>query len=258
MTEREMEDLLWEYPELLLGERLRQYRRQQSSGVSRADLVFTDSLERILVIELKKGTLSRDAIPQAMDHFGGIKSQNSERIVESMVIANRIPPERKSTLENYHIEWREIPELRFREVAADKGYVFQSEQVHESASTPPSTSTPSAPRGPLAAPSDSISSSDGWEKIVWKDDCTAALRKGAAELKRHGEYLNPTDIHGMILTHLRDQQVHSVADLLAAVGGSPKDIKEKIKHVAHRGNCFHAWEIYRSSDWQYVRLSSAK
>ena len=58
----------------------------------------------------------------------------------------------------------------------------------------------------------------------------------------------------MTLTRLRDQQVHSVSDLLAEVGGSPKDIREKIKRVANRGNCFGEWEIYRSPDCQYVRL----
>lgn len=134
MTELEMEDLLWDYPELLLREPLKQHRRQPSSTVSRADLVFTDSLGRLLVIELKKGTLSRDAIPQVLDHFGSTKSQNPDRIVEGMVIANRIPPERKATLENFHIECREIPEQRFREVADEKGYAFRSEQAERTVS----------------------------------------------------------------------------------------------------------------------------
>jgi hypothetical protein len=70
MTEREMEDLLWEHAELLLKEPLKPYQRQQSSGVSRADLVLVESLGRLLVIEVKKGVLPRGAIPQAMDHFG--------------------------------------------------------------------------------------------------------------------------------------------------------------------------------------------
>lgn len=34
MTEHEMEDLLWDYPELLLREPLKQHRRQPSSTVS--------------------------------------------------------------------------------------------------------------------------------------------------------------------------------------------------------------------------------
>lgn len=89
MTEREMEDLLWDYPESFLREPLKQYQRQQSSGVSRADLVFVDSLGRLLVIEIKKGILPRDVISQIVDHYGSIKSQNPDKSVEAMVVANR-------------------------------------------------------------------------------------------------------------------------------------------------------------------------
>ena len=46
MTEFEMEDLLWDYPELLLREPLTKFRRQLPSSVSRADPVFTGSLAR--------------------------------------------------------------------------------------------------------------------------------------------------------------------------------------------------------------------
>ncbi len=47
MTEREMEDLLWEYPEKLLNEPLTRFRRLQRSGVGRCDLIFEDRLETI-------------------------------------------------------------------------------------------------------------------------------------------------------------------------------------------------------------------
>ncbi len=254
MTEREMEDLLWEHAELLLKEPLKPYQRQQSSGVSRADLVLVDSLGRLLVIEVKKGVLPRGAIPQAMDHFGSIKSQNPDKIVEAMVVANQIPTERKATLENYHIDWREISERRFREVAADKGYIFRSEQMQQPEITPPPSSTPSPIRSqPAGAPNPA----NGWVKVVWKDDCKDARRKGDEAFRLYGEYLNPGDIIGKILSHLSDQQTHSVHEISAAVGGSAS-IKERIKHVAHRGNCFHVWEIHRSPDWEYVRLTRLK
>lgn len=217
--------------------------------------MFTDSLGRLLVIELKKGTLSRDAIPQVLDHFGSTKSQNPDRIVEGMVIANRIPPERKATLENFHIECREIPEQRFREVADEKGYAFRSEQaertVFAAATTEPVSELGKSSAAALPPP-------DGWAKIVWKSDCKDTLRKGEAEFKVHREYFNPTDIIGKIFARLRDEQVHAVKDVLAAVGGSPAIIKERIKQVAHRGNCFRAWEIYQSPDGNYVRLKLTK
>src|SRR6266567_3238407 len=127
MTEREMEDLLWEYPELLLNEPLVRHQRQAASPVSRADLVFTDQIGRLLVIEVKKGVLPRNAIPQVMDHFGSLKTKHPDRSIEMMVVANQIPSERKATLDSYHIEWREIPDFRFRTLAEQKGYVFASE-----------------------------------------------------------------------------------------------------------------------------------
>ena len=40
MLEREMQELLWRYPDELLGERLKQFEWEMSSGVGRADLVF--------------------------------------------------------------------------------------------------------------------------------------------------------------------------------------------------------------------------
>jgi RecB family endonuclease NucS len=55
MTEREMEDLVWNHVERFLNEPWQQFRRQPRSSVGRADLVFTDRLGRLLIIELKKG-----------------------------------------------------------------------------------------------------------------------------------------------------------------------------------------------------------
>jgi len=52
MTEREMEDLLWDYPQVFFPEPLKQYKRKSSSSVSRADLVFVDAQERLPVIEV--------------------------------------------------------------------------------------------------------------------------------------------------------------------------------------------------------------
>jgi hypothetical protein len=155
MTEHEMEDLLWNYPDLLLNEPLTQYRRQAASLVSRADLVFVDRIDRLLVIEVKKGVLPRGAIPQVMDHYGSMKTQHPDRSVEMMVVANQIPSERKATLESLHIDWREIPEYRFRSLAEQKGYVFASEndiQVSSPARISDNTSLGLHPQGARCAP----------------------------------------------------------------------------------------------------------
>jgi hypothetical protein len=45
MIEREMQELLWRYPERLLNEPLQQFAWETSSDVGRADLVFEDRME---------------------------------------------------------------------------------------------------------------------------------------------------------------------------------------------------------------------
>ncbi len=44
MLEREMEDLLWSYHERLLGEPLKQFRRQPHTEIGRPDLIFETRL----------------------------------------------------------------------------------------------------------------------------------------------------------------------------------------------------------------------
>lgn len=132
MTEREMEDLLWEYPEKLLNEPLKQYSRQLRSGVGRADLIFTDKLGRFLVVEIKRGKLERSAIDQLMDYFGMMKKKFPNKVVELMVVANSIPPERRLACDQYDIDWRELSEKKFRKVAEEFGYTFKSEKSEPS------------------------------------------------------------------------------------------------------------------------------
>ena len=141
MTEREMEDLVWEHPEKFLNEQLKQFERQPASAVGRADLIFLDRLDRLLVIELKRGTLERGAVPQIVDYFGMLKLRFPDKSVELMIIANSIPPERRISCEHYHIEPVAISEKKFRDVAKEVGYVFRSE-ARTSMPAPPVDSFP--------------------------------------------------------------------------------------------------------------------
>lgn len=127
MTEKEMEDLLWNYSDRFLNQPLKRHSRQQRSAVGRCDLVFTDRLDRMLVIEIKKGKLGRDAIPQIIDYFGVLKREFPMTPVELMVVANIIPEERRLTCDRHDIEAVEISEKRFRDIAAEVGYRFESE-----------------------------------------------------------------------------------------------------------------------------------
>lgn len=136
MIEKEMEDLLWSHPEKFFHESLTQFSRQQRSSIGRSDVIFTDRLGRLLVVELKKGKLGRDAIGQIVDYFGMIKKQFPKKPVELMLVANAIPDERKLACEQYNIEPREIPEKKFRDVAEEVGYRFESENRDSPDSVP--------------------------------------------------------------------------------------------------------------------------
>ena len=132
MIEREMEDLLWQHTEKLLNEPLKQFRRQARSSIGRSDLVFTDRLGRLLVIEIKRGKLERQAIDQLHDYYGSLKKEFPDQPVELMAIAHSIPDERKIACERLNIEPREISEKRFRDVASEVGYDFLSERTKDS------------------------------------------------------------------------------------------------------------------------------
>ena len=127
MIEREMQELLWLYPERFLNEPLKQVAWEPPSAVGRADLVFEDRHGRLLVIEVKHGKLPRGAIDQLLDYFGMMKQRFPDKPVELMVVANAIPAERRLTCESRDIECREISERVFRDVAAEFGYKFASE-----------------------------------------------------------------------------------------------------------------------------------
>jgi ABC-type transporter Mla MlaB component len=80
MVEREMQELLWLYPERFLNEPLKQFAWEESSDIGRADLVFEDRHGRLLIIEVKRGKLPRGAIDQLLDYFGMMKQrQDKER-----------------------------------------------------------------------------------------------------------------------------------------------------------------------------------
>lgn len=135
MIEREMQELLWKYPEKFLNEPLKQFAWETSSDIGRADLVFEDKFGRLLIIEVKRGKLPREAIGQLLDYFGMMKLRYPDKPVEMMVVAWTIPPERRLTCESRDILCREIGEKTFRDVAEQVGYVFSSEAIQPSQST---------------------------------------------------------------------------------------------------------------------------
>ena len=144
MIEKEREDLLGQHPEKFLNEPLKQFQRQPSSPVGRADLIFEDRIGRLLVVELKRDTLGRGAIKQLIDYYGMLKSQFPDKAVELMIVAGHIPAERKLACELYNISALEITQKKYRDVAGEVGYVFESESksstVGDAVADPPCVS----------------------------------------------------------------------------------------------------------------------
>jgi hypothetical protein len=128
MTEHDMEELLWKYPDRLLNEPLEPFRKQPSSQVGRADLIFKDRLGRFLVVEIKKGVLPRGAVNQLVDYYGMLKREFQNESVELMAVANSIPEDRAIACLKYDIEPREISEKRFADLACEVGYELDSER----------------------------------------------------------------------------------------------------------------------------------
>jgi RecB family endonuclease NucS len=91
MTEHDMEELLWKYPDRLLNEPLEPFRKQPSSQVGRADLIFKDPLVRFLVVEIKKGVLPRRAVNQLVDYYGMLKREFQNESVELMAWRTPFP-----------------------------------------------------------------------------------------------------------------------------------------------------------------------
>lgn len=115
ITEKMMEDAVSSDPEKYLGEKaLKLIARQYSIGSYIFDLVFEDRRGSKLIVELQKGTLDRTHTYKILDYYDEFKEKNPKEFIELMVIANRIPHERRRRLEAHGISWKEIPESEFK------------------------------------------------------------------------------------------------------------------------------------------------
>ncbi len=94
----------------------------------RIDILFEDKLNRHIIVEIKRGLLTREAPGQVMEYYGLLKGEEQERSYELILCANVIPPERTTYLENSGIGCKAVPAQRIREVAAKYNYSFIDDQ----------------------------------------------------------------------------------------------------------------------------------
>jgi RecB family endonuclease NucS len=105
-TEKDFEDVLAKYPELIeIG--LRLTGRQMMVHGRRLDLRFDDQSKRSLVVELKWGPVTDRHIGQVMAYEGSLLSSDSPDL-RVMLIGTRVPPNIRRALEHHGIAWKEI------------------------------------------------------------------------------------------------------------------------------------------------------
>ena len=125
MLEKDIENLIARYPKeffpkeefLLLGQ-------QHTIEGRRIDILFQDKFGRKIIVEVKRGILTREASGQVMEYYGLMKSKSPEDICELILCANVIPSERKLFLENAGIECKEVSVGFITDLAKRVGHMF--------------------------------------------------------------------------------------------------------------------------------------
>ena len=143
MLEREFEDILAKYPELI-EQGLTVQGRQVNVDRKFIDLLFKDKSARSLIVELKIGTARRRDIAQLLD-YAGYKIKPDGPAVRIMLIANKVPENFKTSFDYFAFEYKEITPsklINFLEAKNDSNLLSDvskniKEQIHSETSSDP-------------------------------------------------------------------------------------------------------------------------
>lgn len=125
MLEKDIENLIAKYPdEFFPTSGFQLVGQQVRLGRCFADIIFKDKFDRNVVVEVKRGILSRDASGQVMEYYGLLKNEEPESIVELILCANIIPAERSKFLETIGIECKELGINKLNEIASKYNYQY--------------------------------------------------------------------------------------------------------------------------------------
>lgn len=106
LMESTVEDVLMHNPSLLRRDLVFVEKREKISHAGIIDLVFKDSQERMVLVEVKRGSATRQDIGQVLDYFGSLKQENPE--AEIIFVANEIKDSFKVALSMLNIDYREV------------------------------------------------------------------------------------------------------------------------------------------------------
>jgi predicted RNA-binding protein with PUA-like domain len=138
MLEKDIENLIAQHPDdFFPNGNFKLQGQQVKLGSCYADILFTDKYERKIIIEVKRGILSRDAAGQVIEYYGLLKQKQPDAIIELIVCANTIPHERKLFLENVGIECKELGLSLIQQVANKYNYKFIDDLKQQDNKTQP-------------------------------------------------------------------------------------------------------------------------
>ncbi len=114
LSEKMMEDAICDDPENYLKEKgLKHIARQPGIGKYRFDILFEDRHGEKLIVEIQKGILDREHYLKILDYYLEYKERNPKEYTHLMVVANKIPYEKRKKMSSLGISFKEIPEEDF-------------------------------------------------------------------------------------------------------------------------------------------------
>jgi len=129
MLEKDIENLIAAHPnEVFPGEDFELLGQQITIEGRRLDILFEDRHKRQVVVEVKRGILTREASGQIAEYYGLLKNANKDKTYELVLCANVIPKERKIFLETIGIECKELGVVQLTELAKKYDYKFIDDQ----------------------------------------------------------------------------------------------------------------------------------
>lgn len=130
MLEKDIENLIAKYPdEFFPSSGFKLIGQQVRLGKCFADIIFEDKYKRKIIIEVKRGILSRDAAGHVMEYYGLLKNEEPDSFVELILCANIIPAERRNFLETIGIECKELGINKLNEIASKYDYQYLDTKV---------------------------------------------------------------------------------------------------------------------------------
>lgn len=125
MLEKDIENIIAAHPdEIFPNEGFKLIGQQITVEGRRLDILFEDKHKRKVIIEVKRGILTREASGQIAEYYGLLKNRGIIETYELILCANIIPTERKTFLETIGIDCKELGITLITELAKKYDYTF--------------------------------------------------------------------------------------------------------------------------------------